>query len=492
MSELLEIDKHRFFDPMGPVLTSSNSIPGLQISNVRHRLSTVHTLAVEDDGGPAQVEKAERFRQAMLFNRKDEDGKITPYEIWSTKLSNLPQINGGILSFMHSQTYFGVVFLIMGVLKLPDMVLYSLGDAYQKSFFTALDMLSLGNLGTLANLDPGKSQDVQGVSRSDIGLYCSFMDFVISGYLFYMIHAFSWDQNKNLEEKKGHATTTRDFSVKVTNIPEIVLEPEDFIDYFSEFGNRSYTPITHIFNYTISVHIQGQRTKKPSGLVVDVAILYNRSRLVALHVKRRELKSRKIGKLGQLGDELMKLVKLQKDELAQVEKEIAEIRADEASKRPVVAYVTFSTINERNACINSHFYSNFLGGGNRFFFDNVLRVEAAPHPSDINFEGLDVTDTIRGRNRTFGFWMVVIIIIGSFVSVVYLKSFQAGLPSQGECEPKYEQYIRTSNATQTEIDCYCDSLSYQRMIDERHISVYTKKSRDKKTQERKGREEGGD
>lgn len=183
---------------------------------------------------------------------------------------------------------------------------------------------------------------------------------------------------------------------------------------------------------------------------------------------------------------LDKVLPLKHEEEGRLEQIAAEIKEKEMStKEARRIYVTFSTVREKEACIEAHtetsWWSSAGGGGDDkaidtdnektlFFFGKKPKVVDALHPSDIEFESLAATAGGKSRIRCGSYAIVAVMTLLLLATVTWTESFKKDLASvQSNCpeDEISEAIARRHNATDQQINCYCNSLNYEEVIQKR-------------------------
>jgi len=378
----------------------------------------------------AKPSEAEEFRIRNMMHKTGEDGDPELYDLCDTDVMDLP-LEGGVHAYLETLWYMAMIFMLLSLLMLPTMMLYSHGD--QLEGFMA--QLTLGNLGPIDRQGKNSTDTkIAGMRREDLGMFVSWMDLlsclVFAGFLYWFSH-----------KLKQQHIETRDF-VDVQTFSVRVILPHGCQD-------ATRKELREFFEYY--------------GRVVDVAVLWNRTQLIQLHVEKNHLKQEK-----KLAEERHKQhVDRYTEAIEELDKHIAE--EEKRTRFARVAMITFDELRDKKKCLKSHVHLTrcccYFG---RKFKGHSILVEEAPEPTDVTYEALDyeLYQVYLHRLVSLLFWVILIVCVMSMYTVV--MEYEASLPDEQDCTTFYDQaYIKSNNATQEEVYCYCYQLSYQDLLSER-------------------------
>jgi len=291
--------------------------------------------------------------------------------------------------------------------------------------------MTLGNLGPLKN-----NTMLNDLSKKDIGLYVSYLDLFGVVVFWVALEWFSVSLNKKVERERNEMTTVQLYTVEVRNLPGVQVSRDAIAEYFKQFGK-----------------------------VVDVCILYDNVHFIDMLVELKKLEEMREGARHR-GEGLKPYDKLIKE----MKTTIKSHKEDEINKIPQVAYVSFGSTRAKERCLQDHYFSNtFPACTDREFYSQKIIVRDAPEPSNVHYKSLDFTHRERFFRRTWSFVFWGFLMLTCLAVVLTLVDFNASLYT-GACDTQYEDnYIKSANASQAEIDCWCYDLTYQRLVEETSI-----------------------
>eukprot|EP00466_Bigelowiella_natans_P003291 jgi/Bigna1/90500/estExt_fgenesh1_pg.C_720020 len=356
----------------------------------------------------ADVKEAEKYREKVLLHRKSRGGEVELYGL-DVDLQELPVV-GGLKAYYGTLLFLSKVFLVMFFLSIPNAVTFGLGDEYGKEAATGLDVITMGNMGS----KHANSTDIQGMGRNDISIYVSALDIAGILFLWLMIEYLQSSLNSEMETDKENNLSVKSFTVEVTNLPEDEhFTRQDLQQFFQSFTKY--------------------------GDVLDVCILYNNTEFITKHVHLKELI------------------------------DIREVPLNRNGVGICEGYLIWASLAAgklRGENIKGY-DPRIKGLPNEIeaFKGKVLKVRDAPEPSNMNYEFLDYTDVELSMRRVFSVICWGIFFAIALAIILGILEFQRSMPDQESCDTEYsESYIKSGNATSSEIDCYCYELKYQDLV----------------------------
>ena len=326
------------------------------------------------------------------------------------------------------------LFLLMSIISLPSLLLnYQAAPTSTSISGYYIEKVSLGNFGYIQGLnqtyhgftfDSTSDTNPQTYTKSDQLWLISGTD-ALNTVIFLCFVAYTLVQHIH-ESRLYHAdeVTIAQYTVQVTNLPQSI-DRVQLHEYFCRFGH-----------------------------IVDVVVLHNNIELLMLYDQRGKLQRQ----LKSLRDHDVDDVHIRtaQHKIDLVDEQITSYnqrkQSDQLHDIPLVAWVTFSTINEAQFCIqqyNKQYYklnTQFIIGKHRLYISTPME------PSNCIYSNYQYSPFNKLARRTFTLLVYVILLAVTVVSVYFAT--------------RAENYVSTStcasNITLTQakssielLGCYC-------------------------------------
>jgi hypothetical protein len=404
-----------------------------------------HAKFVLDVGGEWQKPVLKKALQKQRESCPRRAGNL--YPVYATNAEDLGQFGVGIGLYFLFLRYMIFVFLIIAMVHSAAMILNVAGGGFgeQRTDVDRFGRASIGN----HQENPFVSIFGRTLEGQNVPLVLSIIDVTAM-----LVFLGSWvrlrsQQLQTVEDIDAGVMTIADYTVYVEDLPPDCFNPEEFKQFFSQFG-----------------------------LVADVQIGLNNGNLITLINERSvfniemELASAEL-KQSKLSTQEA-VVKKIKAKMLVVDKKIAQIR-NAASFKSIVAYVTFNEQSAQDKCIKqfqSGFFGRLMAGSKlKFRLKHSISVSQAVEPSNIKWENLEVRGHAATARVVLTSFLTVTMLLASLAILIVLKGLNESLKQSGGAavcleapdvdSPDAQQITRwykytSSNAKyQMILACYC-------------------------------------
>jgi hypothetical protein len=404
-----------------------------------------HAKFVLDVGGEWQKPVLKKALQKQRESCPRRAGNL--YPVYATNAEDLGQFGVGIGLYFLFLRYMIFVFLIIAMVHSAAMIINVAGGGFgeQRTDVDRFGRASIGN----HKEDPFVSLFGRTLEGQNVPLVLSIIDATAM-----LVFIGSWvrlrsQQLQTVEDIDAGVMTIADYTVYVEDLPPDCFNPEEFKQFFSQFG-----------------------------LVADVQIGLNNGNLISLINERSkfniemELASAELKQTKLSTQEAV--VKKIKAKMLVVDKKIAQIR-DAGSFKSIVAYVTFNEQSAQDKCIKqfqSGFFSRLMAGSKlKFRTKHAIAVSQAVEPSNIKWENLEVRGSAATGRVVLTSFLTLTMLLASLAILIVLKGLNESLKQSGGAavcleapdvdSPDAQQITRwykytSSNAKyQMILACYC-------------------------------------
>jgi hypothetical protein len=369
------------------------------------------------------------------------------YPVYATNAEELGQFGVGIGLYYLFLRFMIFVFLIIAFVHSISMIINTAGNGFES---TRTDVDSFGRA-SIGNHQENPLVVILGRSLEgqNVPLVLSLID--VAAMIVFLV---SWlrlrsQQLQTVEDIDAGVMTIADYTVCVEDLPPDCYDPDEFKQFFSQFG-----------------------------LVADVQIGLNNGNLITLINERSmfnielelataELKQTKLSTQENV-------VKKIKSKMLVVDKKIAQIR-NAANFKSIVAYVTFNEQSAQDKCIKAFqgsFFTRLMTGSKLKFRKKFsITVSQSVEPSNIKWENLEVRGNAATARVLLTSILTVTMLLASLAVLIVLKGLNESLKQSGGAavcleapdieSPDAQQITRwykytSSNAKyQMILACYC-------------------------------------
>lgn len=272
-----------------------------------------------DPNARVVLQDAIDHRNKTLPRMRLPDGRLVPFPICAFR--DFAMFGKGVLLYFTMLRKLYKAFLGMFLLAIPQIAFSLMAHDIQPTPFFA-EQTTLGAFGS-ANVTQIEVPLIgQSVPKSNVGLAIVALDAVIVLYFYVFLRLLKREQIKVAAESDDTTITAADYTVRVKNLPPTLTDRYALYEFFQERW----------------------------GKVVDAAVSFNDSDLVALYIERGLIKHEMARwRASEKSEE--RTAKL--DSLAKrADKHDAKIDAFKGSfqRRPVDAYISFNSAHDRHTC----------------------------------------------------------------------------------------------------------------------------------------------
>jgi Calcium-dependent channel, 7TM region, putative phosphate len=451
----------------------------LQKAQTLNRMSSV----VLADSDKFQAEKHARSNALTVY-----DNVLDQYmfrSVWDTKREEIGTYGVGIQLYFELLYYLGWCFLVMSVLNLPVMMISYFGDfaGTTASYFAKTTIGNIGICGTYGELCTSYediiyrslwditdtalpsyiTSHMQWILRDATMVFGILDGFSVLIILVLVIHFGRKIVKRVVKENDAEYVTAGDYAVQVKYLPKKLEEAAPAAgNGTEENGTISYEHTDYA--ELLKAHING--LLGPNA-VAEVTLVRDYQRSVAVFIEIGEIKAeirelraqkidadeKKIKKLDKMIDKKMKLFEKKKDALKS-QREVLDIE-----KEIVTAYVILQTTEYRDKLIFdyrwaafSSIFRFFQSKKFRFLSKYKITMVAAPEPSDVFHENLDLPKKEKFWRRLLTFCMSFIILIICSGAIIYVQHFKASLTSSTDDDSKI--WVITRNTAGEDGSCF--------------------------------------
>jgi alpha-tubulin suppressor-like RCC1 family protein len=412
---------------------------------VYRRYVKSHAKFVLDVGGEWQKPVLKKALQKQRESCPRRAGNL--YPIYATNAEELGHFGVGIGLYYLFLRFMIFVFLIIAVVHSISMIINVSGNGFGEQR-TDVDRFGRASIGNHKEV-PSVSLFGRTLEGQNVPLVLSVVD--VTAMLVFIV---SWvrlrsQQLQTVEDIDAGVMTIADYTVYVEDLPPDCFNPEEFKQFFSQFGQ-----------------------------VADVQVGLNNGNLITLINKRSvfnielelaqaELKQTKLSTQESVVKKIAAKMRV-------VDKNISQIR-NAAIFKSIVAYVTFNEQSAQDKCIKK-FQTGFFGrlladSKMKFRSKHNLTVSQAVEPSNIKWENLEVRGHAARARVVLTSILTVTMLLVSLAILIVLKGLNESLKQSGGAavcleapdveSPDAQQITRwykytSSNAKyQMILACYC-------------------------------------
>lgn len=368
------------------------------------------------------------------------DGEYRPFPYICTHITAFSSFGIGLQLYFHFVKSLAVLFLLISLISVWPMVVHSEGNGIKED----LDQEHAYGAVSIANEDEESVSDnkpqIIAADLTYTGLFILFL-------LYYRISA------GRIVQKSEHEThKISNYAIAAKRLPNECSEEEVRI-HFQQFGAVTQVHLARIYN--------------------DKLYDYHKRTQLTYSLGAAFLKAKAKGKASSNTIKMLQLRIKQFDQRIR-KKEQKDLRPYD--QLPVDrAYVVFETIEDRNNCIkqynkarkwwrSAHKQRTELQFGGK----SPLHVKAAPEPSIILWENLELTLCKKLVRSVIIALVTLAILIGTIALLFWLKGRESNLPTALECKSDGFTSTTPYNSTYTseyEVNCYCLTRPLSKIID---------------------------
>ncbi len=369
------------------------------------------------------------------------------YPIYATNAEELGHFGVGIGLYYLFLRYMIFVFLIIAVVHSISIIINVAGNGFGETR-TDVDNFGRASVGNHQEI-PLVTILARSLEGQNVPLVLSVVD--ATAMLVFLV---SWvrlrsQQLQTVEDIDAGVMTIADYTVYVEDLPPDCLNPEEFKEFFSQFGQVADVQI-------------GLNNGNLITLINDRSVLNIENELASAELKQTKLTTQE------------DVVKKIAAKMRVVDKKIAGLR-NAASFKSIVAYVTFNEQSAQDKCMKKFqggFFSRLMADQKmKFRTKHALAVSQAPEPSNIKWENLEVRGHAARARVVLTSVLTVTMLLVSLAILIVLKGLNESLKQSGGAavcleapdieSPDAQQITRwykytSSNAKyQMILACYC-------------------------------------
>jgi len=390
------------------------------------------------------VEKPDLVRALQYQNenslRQSIDGEYRPFPYLCTPTSAFSSFGIGLQLYFHFVKYLSVLFFLISLVSIWPMVVHSQGEGIKEDLDKehAYGVLSLAN------------EDEDSVKENKPQFVAADLTYTGLFILFLFFYRFSVGRILRKSQLETHKVSS--FAVAAKRLPANCIV-EEVRTHFQQFGEVTQVHLARVYD--------------------DKLYDYHKRAQLSYSLGAAFLKAKAKGKASSNTIKMLQLRIKQFDQRIK-KKEAADLRPHD--HLPVNrAYIVFETIEDRTSCLKQYAKERKWWRSARkqraelqFQGKFPLRVKAAPEPSIILWENLELT-MFKKLIRTIVIAVVTLaILVGTIALLFWLKSRESGLPTAMEC--KSDGFTSTTAfssdyISEYEVDCYCLTRSLSGIVD---------------------------
>ena len=392
--------------------------------------------------------KKPSLKQAMAAQREACPRRGNDmFPIWKTTAEDLGEFGVGIGLYYQFLRYMTFVFGLVATCQSVGLILNGQGAAYaERSDVGIFIKLSLG-----AHLTSNYNATIFGtlIDSRNLSFTLSIVDIASSVLFLICVIRLKYDQTQSVEQIDADVITAADYTVYIEDIPPDATDPDEFKNFFSQYGPVADVSIG-LANGDL-IRLFTKRTLSVAKLELAVADL-------------------KITKLSSN----LKIVDKIKLEIVDIDKEVAALR-QKSDFETIVAYVTFDDESSQSACLKAYklgYIAKLLMTKSKKFRGRYpISVSQAPEPSNIKWENLQVRGFNKNGRVALTSIITVAMLVISFGVILVLKGLKESLSQEGGAvlcleapdvdDPnvleltRWYKYTSSNAKYQTILGCYC-------------------------------------
>ena len=420
----------------------------------------------------------------------------------------------GVTNYFKFTKWLFWLFFVLSILSLPELMLNLLGPYHAGGLgLTDISSTTVGNLAP-RNLNQTVSIEMPlcpyaravaydfygtdfncNVSRQNIGIFFAGFDMLIC---LVVLLAFVWvriyEKREELMLDKNTVFASM-YTLQFKNLPE-TCDEHKLKHHLLKVMHSQDRAIASI-NMAVDNYDEFQKCVQRGELIKERTRLINLHRYETTRIRARPCRDEKARKSAEAEIKSKRKVFVEKcktvdTKLREIDGVLKAAAATRPSCKPIVAFVTFSTIHDLEKCmfafgVKKGALAKLIGMGGqasnaKLLEGKSLRISRAPEPSTIIWENLRFTFKERIMRRNFTTLLALFLIVISVVCTYVAKILQdrsnsaAGTtlcPTGFNSLPQSTQ-VAAVNSDSSILHCYCDNLSYSQQATDKTCREYYK------------------